>query len=186
MSLFAKSLTQAAANFRSKGTESRAWFIKRASYCIALVMLTSFILTGCQEPEDDFGNLNGTWLSYDSYIISASTNEIEHVGNYKADIVNFPDYKAKSGVLIIKFTWYFETIYDESWKVVSSGETTKYNEKYGAVYWNNLKSKSVKIANAYDTVTWAHAMFDNLTDAQTNFTIDKTDDYISMWGAYKK
>jgi len=148
-----------------------------------------FLFFSCDTEPDNKGNLNGTWASaFDSYKIDILTDKIEYTGNYKADIVNSPDYNAEHGVLIIKFTWYYETEYswDPPYDIISEGETDAYNGKYGAVYWRNLTDASVQMADAYDTVTFTHAMFDDLSAAQSNFTLDKTGDYISVWGSYAK
>ena len=185
MNLFKKSFARRRFEPAVHGAGSYAQFAKDAGYFVILALVASFLFLGCTDP-DDIGNLNGTWLSYDSYIINTSTNKIEYAGNYKADIVNSPNYEATSGVLIIKFTWYYETIYDSTppYNVISEGETQAYNGKYGAVYWRNLTPGSVEMANAYSSMM--HIMFNNLSDAQTNFTLDKTGDYISMWGSYTK
>ncbi|MCL2214542.1 MAG: hypothetical protein FWC06_04950 [Treponema sp.] len=167
-------------------TELCARFSKRAVYLTVIVLLTGFLFLGCGDPNTSI-NLNGTWSSdFDSYKIDTSAKKIEYVGNYKADIVNSPDYEVNNGILIVKFTWYWEIIYDEGWNVVSEEETTAYNEKFGAVYWKDLATNSVKMGDAYDTTTWEHAMYDTLEEAQMNFTIDKTGDYIGMWGSYTK
>ncbi|MCL2270230.1 MAG: hypothetical protein FWC24_02690 [Treponema sp.] len=162
----------------------------RSVFALLVVSFLSATLffTGCKTDSDDPGALNGTWSSYDSYVINTSTNKIEYVGNYKADIVNSPKYDAATGVLIIRFTWYLETIYDWNppYDSVSQTEREDYNGKFGAVYWKDLTAGSVQMADAYDTATWGHAMYDTIEEAKTNFTIDRTADYVSMWGTYSK
>jgi len=154
---------------------------------LLVILIVSIVIAGCQPEPEENGNLNGTWSSsYDSYKIDTSAKTIEYVGNYKADIVNSPDYEAGSGILIVKFTWYYETIYDENWTVISEGVTDVYNGKFGAVYWKGLTNSSVQMADAYDTAVWSRAMYDTLDEAKVNFTSDKTGNYISVWGSYTK
>ena len=161
---------------------------KNFLFAVLVLVLLTAIMGGCKTDADDSGNLNGTWLAYDSYIINATTSTIEHVGNYKAEIVNSPNYEAASGVLIIKFTWYYETVYnwEPPYDIISEGERTDYIDQYGAVYWKNLKAGSVQMGDAYDMTTWEPAMYDTLPAAETNFTFDRYGDYISQWGAYTK
>jgi len=167
-------------------SEARRHRGKLFNFYLLPFLLACFLIFGCTEPEEN-GSLNGTWSSnYDSYKIDKSTKKIEYVGNYKADIVNSPNYEAGSGILIVKFTWYFETIYDENWDVVSEGATDVYNGKFGAVYWKDLTDSSIQMADAYDTATWSRAMHDTLDEAKVNFTSDKTGNYISTWGSYTK
>ena len=162
----------------------------RSAFALLVVSLlsTALLFTGCKTDSDDPGALNGTWSSYDSYVINTSANKIEYSGSYKADIVNSPKYDAVNGVLIVRFTWYYETIYDWNppYDIISEGEREDYKGKFGAVYWKDLKAGSVQLADAYDTLTWEHAMYDTIEEARANFTIDKTDDFISMWGSYTK
>ena len=153
--------------------------------CLSMVLL----FTGCTtDDDDDGGSLNGIWKSlHDDYIINTANKTMEYENHWKGEIANAPDYSAGSGVIIIKITWYWEVIYDQTtWEVISEGPTTAYNGKYCAVYWKDLKSKSVKMGDAYDPSTWEHAMFNSLSDAQTNFTLDKTGEYIGTWGTYTK
>jgi len=166
--------------------------IRRRTGAGIIILVLVLLFAGCsdggggQTPSSGSSvSLNGTWESYDSYTINTSSKKIDY-NDFKADIVNSPNYGAKSGVLIIQFTWYYEIIYDENWEIVSEGETDNYNGKYGAIYWTDLTSDSVKMANAYDTTTWEHAMYDTIEEANANFTIDSTGDFISQWGTYSK
>jgi hypothetical protein len=151
---------------------------------------TALLFTSCEPEQNDSGNLNGLWSSqYDGYEINTKTNKIYYLDNYEADIVNSPDYSASNGVLIIKFTSYFEVVYDNTdWSVISEGWTDAYNGKFGAVYWIELTSNSVKMANAYDSETWEHSMYNSLPEANAAFTPyqDKAGNFVSQWGTYTK
>jgi len=171
-------------NFLKRGSHGG----KLVSSCLLAFLLACFLVFGCTEPEEN-GSLNGTWSSNsDSYKIDTSAKKIEYVGNYKADIVNSPDYEAVSGILIVKFTWYYEIEYnwDPPYNVIHEGETDAYNGKFGAVYWKDLTDSSIQMADAYNTAAWSRAMYDTLDEAKVNFTSDKTGDYISLWGSYTK
>ena len=142
----------------------------------------SIMIISCQEqPEDSVGTLHGVWYfnsgGWEDYIvIDIMEKTILYYNNYKAEIVNSPDFKAANGVLIIKFTKYWET----DWNTFETEETDKYNGKFGALYWKDLKSSSISMSDAYSGYT--HTMFDSESQAKTNFTLDKTGDYISAWG----
>jgi len=116
--------------------------------------------------------------------------------NYEGDIVNFPDYTAPNGVLIFKFTKYWET----NWEMIdpngdfedmnnwtsTTEETDKHNGKFGAVYWRDLKVGSVRMADAYSGFT--HVILPDIATAHTNFTLERTGEYVdwSITGTYTK
>jgi len=148
---------------------------------LVLVLLSAFLVSCDKEPK---ANLNGTWnytsgnYSYDIKI-NTTAKTIEYGTNYKGNIVNSPNYEDASGVIIIEFTYYYETVYGgpPEYAVISSGETTKYNGKYGAMYWKDLTLDSVYLADAYESST--HAMRDSLAQAQADFTLSKVGNYIN-------
>ena len=158
---------------------------------LAVVLSTALLFTGCKTDEDDPppGALHGTWHYINTYdenhnydiVINTKTKTIEYTGSWGGKIKNSPNYDATEGVIIIEFTWYYETIYDSNYPygIISEGETEAYNGKFGALYWNERTDASVKFADAYDAY-WNHAMFDTLAEAQADFTWDKNTTYVSM------
>ena len=147
---------------------------------ILSVLLAALVFMGCpMEEEDDAGNLNGTWLfsNTPSYIIDTTAKTIKYFGydgdDYKADIVNTPNFSAKSGVLIIQFTSYIRVLYDASWTVIGLDvDPVDAINHYGALYWTQLRSKSVKMADYWDYSSGAtHVMYSTLQDAEDYFTM---------------
>ena len=177
MFLFVKSLTR-----RHRGTKAGAWFVKRAGYYIALVMLASFVFTACQEPEADSASLTGTWSDgWSEIIITNSTVIFEN--SYEGEIKNTPNLTAVNSVLIIKFTKYWDANYDNYPDVTYTLNTAKQG-KYGALYWANLKSKSVNMSDAGTggMDNYVHTMFDTFEEAQGEFTLDKAGNYAFLSG----
>jgi len=175
-------------NFFKNLTRRRVEPIVRGASFVVLLMILP--LAGCSQggssAADVTGNLNGTWKdSYSTVTINSSAKTIKYLNNYEGTIENSPDYTASNGVLIIKFTKYWEGDYD-SYPDITYNETTDNNEKYGALYWKNLTADSVYMADAYNGLT--HAMFAALAEAQANFTMDKAGNYIdwSILAPYKK
>ena len=82
-------------------------------------------------------------------------------------------------MLIIQFTKYAD------WGDEPATEHNNVN-KFGALYWRELKLNSVRLADAY--IGFDHAIFTTLEEAQENFTIDKIGNYVdwSIIGLYKK
>jgi len=141
-----------------------------------LVLFTALLFASCSSDVDSSGNLIGTW--YDGYAhatIDASTMTIKYENSYEGEIINSPDFTSAKGVLIIKFTKYWIGDYS-SYPNVTYTQTAIYNGQFGALYWNELKSGSVKMADAYEAYT--HVMFNNIQDAMTNFTMDKAGNYV--------
>jgi len=177
MFLFKKSLTS-----RRRGSRECVKFVKRVSCLVIFILLTGFMFSACQEAEEEsIGNLHGVWYfnsgGWEDYIvIDIMEKTILYYNNYEAEIVNSPDFKAANGVLVVKFTNYWET----DWTTYETTETDQYNGKFGALYWKDLKSNSVSMSDAYTGYT--HTMFDTESQAKTNFTLDKTGNYISAWG----
>jgi hypothetical protein len=153
-----------------------------ASFVVLLMIL---LLTGCPRPLPT-ANLNGEWKdSYGTIItINTSARTIKYMLDatnlsYEGQIVNSSDFTAENGVLIIKFTKYYDTTYDTSppFNMTSHTENTANKGKFGALYWRDLTSISVYMADAYNGTT--HVMYTTLNDAQTNFTMDKASNYIN-------
>jgi hypothetical protein len=160
---------------------------KRFLYVGLVLLVMAAVIVGCDSGSDEDADLNGLWVSdFDGYVINTKADKIYYLDNFSADIVNAPDYSATSGVLIIEFTSYYEIEYDEDWEVVSEGWIEDNNGKFGAVYWIELTADSVKMANAYDTETWEHSMYDTKSEAEAAFTPyqDKSGDFVSQWGTY--
>jgi len=167
--------------FKNLTRRSVELFVRRSASIAVLLMILLF--AGCTEEQEDttIGHLNGVWINNSAgYIttikIDTSAKTVEYVNSYKGDIVNAPDYTAVNGVLIIKFTKYWDMDYS-SYPDITYTENTTNIDKYGALYWKGLTDNSVYMADAYDA-SYNHVMFDDFSEAQTNFTIDKVGDYI--------
>jgi len=170
---------------------------------VLLCLSAALVFTGCSTDPDDSENLNGTWIysspGYSSSIkINSSAKTIVYEENYEGDIVNSPDYAAVNGVLIVKFTKYWET----NWEMIdpegdfedinnwtsTTAETDANNGKFGAVYWRDLKAGSVRMADAYTNAGFTHVILADLATAQTSFTLERAGEYVdwSITGTYTK
>ena len=144
------------------------------------VLFICLAFASCSSDADDSGNLNGKWTfisgaySY-SITVNASEQTIVYENSYEGQIANSPDYGAVNGVLIIKFTKYVEADYS-NYPDVTYNETNAYNGKFGALYWNELKAHSVKMADAYEG--YSHAMYSTFEEALANFTMNKAGSYV--------
>ena len=159
---------------------------------VLLVSLIVFSAAGCTL-ENETGDLNGTWVNifYDSetgteYVtkitINTLSNTIEYENSYEGEIVNSPDYTASYGFLIIKFTKYWDIDWDE-YPDIKYMENTVNVGKFGALYWRELKSNSVLMADLYDG--WDHVMYDDYSEANEKFKMVNSIDW-SKIGAYTK
>jgi hypothetical protein len=163
-------------------------------YAGFVVLLVILLLAGCVQVED-VGNLNGVLKDGygSSFTINTSAKTIKrmedatHV-NYEGTIVNSPSVTALNGVLIIQFTKYNDVTYDSNppYNITGVTENTGNKNKFAAVYWKDLTSNSVYMADAY--VGYDHAIVGTLTEAQINFTMDRVGSYISwsIIAPYKK
>jgi hypothetical protein len=170
-------------------TKKLNYWLRVSPFVLVLCLAAGALgLTGCPTEPDDTDNLIGTWTNVwhpdeeDEYITTVIITDktVVYQGSYEGTIANEPDFEAASGVFIIKFTKY-ATDYD------GNPVTTHANVgKYGALYWRDLTSSSVFMADAYTSYT--HTLVDTLPNATAAFTEDKVGDYIdwSMVGAYTK
>ena len=156
-----------------------------------IILIMSLFHISCDIDEGEVGNLNGVWINlyhdpsgeYDDFetiiTINTANKTVVYKGSYEAKISNSPDFSSAGGVLIIQFTKYAD------WGEEPSTEHDNVN-KFGALYWRDLKHNSVRLADAY--IGWDHAIFDTSEEAQEKFTIDKIGDYIdwSIVGLYTK
>jgi len=173
-------------------TRRRVELIVRGASFVVLLMI--LLLTGCPRPLPT-ANLNGEWRdNYGSiFTINTSAKTIKYMvdashTNYEGQIVNWSDFTAANGVLIIKFTKYYTITYGGAPDyAMTIQETPAKNGKFGALYWRDLTSISVYLADAYDS-SYNHVMYDTLNSAQTNFTMDKVSNYIdwSITSSYTK
>ena len=158
--------------------------IMRSVFALFVVSCLSatLLLTSCNTEADDSGNLNGTWENVyvdpsgeePDYIttikINTSAKTVIFQGSYEGTIANSYNYEAKSGVLIVKFTKYADWGSEPSSTHANVG-------KYGALYWTALTATSVSLSDAY--VGFDHVMFDTLTEANAQFTLDNAGDYVN-------
>ena len=156
---------------------------KNAKVIIA-IFIAAILITGCSmEPEDNIGTLHGVWYfnsgGYEGIVIIDIVNRtIIYEDTYIADIINYPDFKAKNGVLILKFTSYKKwELSEENWQLVNDENSIG---KFGALYWINLQSNTVRMSDAY--IEGTHVLRNTEEEANTSFTLDKTGDYITVWG----
>jgi hypothetical protein len=154
-------------------------------------------LVGCGEEEDETGNLVGTWKNiYDpggpsEYIttIHITDNTVVYENNYEGTIENDPNFDAEYGVLIIKFTKYLTPDYSNYPEVEYTKDPTK-EGKYAALYWKDLFSSSVLLADAYDTSSAdpktgtgaVHKIVDDIVTAKATFTNDVVSNFVTWSG----
>jgi len=153
----------------------RGFSVRRYTSIVVLLMI--LLLAGCDDVPQP-GALDGTWKdSYNTVKIDTVAKTIDVtslISPYKGTIENgSSDFSDASGVLIIKYT---ECNYTEY------GTSTTHNNtgKYGAMYWTELTSTSVKMADAC-TADWSNfEVFNTLSEAKTAFTpvADKVIDYV--------
>jgi len=163
---------------------ARSVFTLAVMFCLS----TAFLFTGCNTDDNTAGNLNGTWKdNFSTIIINTSAKTISYENNYEGQIVNSPNFTTTDGVLIIKFTKYWDADYSGYPNVVYTENTTNIN-KFGAMYWTGLTSDQVSLADAYTGYT--HTMLDTIETAQTAFTpaADKVGTYVdwSITSPYTK
>jgi len=164
MKLFRGSLTQ-----RRKGAEG--------AEVLVVVFIAVFLTMGCSD-EDNAGNLNGTWSDgWGTIIINTSEMTIEYVNTYQGIISNTPNFTAAHGVIIIEFTKYTEWDYSD-WPNSSSFENTENIGKYGALFWTELKSSSVRLVDFWETdaAVPVHKLLNTIEEAEVFFTMDKIGD----------
>jgi hypothetical protein len=173
--------------------------LKRA---VSLVLALGFVvgallLAGCPMEDDDTSNLVSHWQNIyaegteNEYItnIHITDTTVVYENSYEAAIVNSPDFEAKYGILIIQFTKYLAPDYT-NWPAVEYQENPANVGKYAGLYWNDLTSSSVKLADAYDKsqadpVTGSgavHKIVDDLETARSTFTDDAVSDFIDWSG----
>jgi hypothetical protein len=155
-------------------------------------------LVGCGGDDGDTGNLVGKWQNVyddgqggDPYITTYNINgtTVKYEDTYEATIENKPDFDAKYGVLIIKFTKYVVYDYSDFPNVTSYEDETK-KDKYAALYWRDLTASTVKLADAWVTTvdessgnsTSEHKMVDDMSTATTTFTNDTVSNFIDWSG----
>ena len=152
--------------------------VKRFLFIGFTLLTLTAILSGCNSDPDSSGNLNGTWDDgYATMTINTSTKKVEYENNYHGDIVNSPNYKNAYGIIIVKFTKYWEGDFS-NYPDVTYTETGSGNGKFGAIYWKELNDKTVLISDAY--LSGIHTMFATLEEAKAEFTWDKEGNY-AFW-----
>ena len=158
---------------------ARSVFILAILFCLSL----SFLFTGC-ETGDGGGYLGGTWNDGFGYrVINTSAMTIEFENVYKGKIANSPNFRAENGFLIIEFTEYFDEDFS-SWPDITYTPNPANIGKFGALYWRDLTSNSVRFADHWKEVTtsnWEHVMYSDIGEATANFTMGIINDI--DWGA---
>ncbi|MCL2068131.1 MAG: hypothetical protein FWG99_11800 [Treponema sp.] len=162
---------------------------RRKATAVFVVLFAALLFMGCPMEDGETGSLNSVWSNNANGFITtikidASAKTIDYVGSYEGKIVNSPNFNAANGVLIIEFTKYID--WDYTSEPYTSSENPEKEGKYGALYWKELKSKSVYMADAY--TGWDHAMFDTIENAEVEFTLDKVNNFVdwSIVGLYTK
>jgi hypothetical protein len=172
-------------SFLSRYAKTQNTYRRGNSVCgiIALLAVCAALLfSGCPT-EPAAGDLNGRWNDgYATITVNVSAKTISYSDNYEGTIVNSPDFTAANGVIIIRFTKYW----DQDWSNypdVTYTENTANVGKYGALYWKDLSDNTVYMADAYtQSLPYTHVMFGTLGEAQNNFTIARAGEYVN-WGS---
>ena len=156
---------------------------------LVLVLLTAFMV-GCKtESEDDTnipGNLPvsmiGEWdcLGFELYTIDTDTFEYEpgYEAAYKGTIEFVSNYSNESGLIIVKYTTPpGHTIWEN---YVDTGKPFHVNGyDYTAVYYRNLTSSTVQLANVINLAD--NSSVDTLTlgEAKAKFTRSNAGKYVN-------
>ena len=144
------------------------------------------ILLGCSVDDEGERTLHGTWINVypgqdgEDYIttieINTSTQTITYTDSYEGVIVNSPDFTARNGVLIIRFTTYWDMDWSELPDITYT-ENLHNVGKYGGLYWRELGPQSVSMADYWEhetvgeTFNSNHIMFDDIDEARVFFTM---------------
>jgi len=153
-----------------------AGFIKRAGYCLVLALTVSFLLAGCSlddNKHEDTGFIPiGEWEDGFGGSYTISENELEFDDGYGFDqfigtIEAAVDFSSNSGVLIIK---------------IASSDTGITAGNYIGVYYKDLKSSHVFMANAVDE-SYSIIEVSNLNNAKSTFTVDTVSTHVTHWGS---
>jgi hypothetical protein len=157
--------------------------------CLAIGTLG---LVGCDPGRGETGILTGFWSSgTDGYVITNNTfnNTLIYFGYKDADhpewsdysftgtIKNKPDFTQKAGVIIVEYTK--KPIYGQ-YETTSPYSLTGGAPPSGSfmgIYWRDLTTVSVKLANAYDSSN-TETETTTLDDAITKFTERKAGDFV--------
>jgi hypothetical protein len=161
-------------------------------FFVLCLVVGATVLSGCKTEEEDTGNLVGTWVNVagenGEYVttITITNSTVVYSGSYEGTVSNSPDFEASYGVLIIEFTKYADWGSEPSVTHDNVG-------KFGALYWKDLTTSSVSLADAYKKVNpedpyASHTMFDTLVEAEAAFTNDAVGEYIdwSITSPYTK
>ena len=151
----------------------------------SIIVLSILLFVNCQTEIEDRGTLNGAWTNeahgfITNITINTAEKTLEYEDSYKGIIANSPDFTSVNGVLIIQFTEYWEWDYS-NFPDVTRNENLENIGKFGALYWKDLKSNLVYLADAYTYVPptdYIHTLFDDLEAAKRNFTLDNVGSYI--------
>ena len=159
--------------------------VKRILFTGLVLVLLAGFLGGCKvDPEIDIEGelsplLENKWVGAsgygDNYTITqkGSTGTLKYVdgyGDYEGNIAVVVNSSPNSGIIIVKYT---------------KGAPDS-NSKYTGVYYRNLTTTTVQLANAYNTSDWTPAVTATLEEAKANFTSSNVGNYVGMWGDYVK
>jgi len=142
-------------------------------------LAAALVFGGCQAetitcPLDGINpDLQGTWTDGygGSYTISTTLRyDSGYGGSFEGDIVSAVNFSGAAGVLVVELTSVTNT--DGDWG-------TNYTVgKYTGVYYKDLTSSHVLLANSYPFV-----QVDDLDTALSTFTPGNVDTHISFWGS---
>ena len=165
---------------------------KRFVFAALVLVLLAAFLSGCKtEPEDDTNyegelpaGLIGKWVfdkdnwyeiqeSGGSYkLIYTAIFDDPEWGyfdySFEGDIEFISNYSSNSGIIIVKYT-YGE--YDDT-------------KPYTGIYYREITSSTVKLANVWDLKKKDSADTTTLEEAIDKFTRSKTGKYVGYWGTY--
>jgi len=155
---------------------------------LVLVLLTAFMI-GCKTESEDDTNIPGKlpatiiseWdcLGIELYTIAADTIEYEpgYKAAYKGTIEFVSNYSSDSGLIIVKYTTPpSHTIWEN---FVDTGKPFHVNGyDYTAVYYRNLTSSTVQLANVINLVNNSSVDTLTLDEAKTKFTKSNAGKYV--------
>ena len=134
---------------------------------VGLVLVMALGACSSDTSADNDVSLKGQWDSeWDGYIINDTTLEfIDDFGfAYKGDIKHINEFSSNSGVVIIKYTQ-FPSGNDQS-------------KPYTAVYYRNLTTGTVQLANVINLGVFTSADTETLEEALAKFTLGQMGNFV--------
>ena len=165
--------------------------LKGNRFLFAVLVLCVAVFIGCSSNLDDEADhtadlpdgLIGIWASaHDRYIIRAN-NTFEYDAGWDASftgvIVSVSNFSSDSGVIIVRYTSPpTHNVWESDDPFYVSGHD------YTGVYFRNLTSTTVQLANVINLSDWSSVDTRSRREAELKFTRDGANVFVGHWGTY--